>query len=89
VRQANPGPAGPFPVEVKELQRDLVETLHGMHERFRNLKMDYLLSNTRTTERGGSVFLASIEGAATSCALSSGRYAGYATRPAESGAARV
>ena len=31
-----------------------------------------ILSNSRTTERGGSVFLIQIEGAAASCALSSG-----------------
>jgi len=43
--------------------------------------MEYLLSNTRTTERGGSAFPVSIEGAATSCALSRGTYAGSATHP--------
>jgi len=46
VLQATPGPVRPWPVEVKELQRYLVETLHVMHDRFPNLKIAYLSSRT-------------------------------------------
>src|SRR2546426_928059 len=46
VLQAIPGPTQPWPAEVKELQRYLVETLHVMHDRFPNLKMVYLSSRT-------------------------------------------
>jgi hypothetical protein len=46
ILQANPGPNRPFPAEVKELQHDIVETLHVMHDRFPNLKIAYLSSRT-------------------------------------------
>ena len=46
VLQANPGPNRPFPVETKELQRSIVDTLHVMRERFPNLKIAYLSSRT-------------------------------------------
>ena len=46
VLQANPGPNRPFPAEVKELQRGLVDTLHVMRTRFPNLKIAYLSSRT-------------------------------------------
>jgi hypothetical protein len=46
VLQANPGPNRPFPAEVKELQRGLVDTLHVMRARFPNLKIAYLSSRT-------------------------------------------
>jgi hypothetical protein len=46
VLQATPGPNRPWPVEVRELQRYLVETLHVMHDRFPNLKIAYLSSRT-------------------------------------------
>ena len=46
VLQAIPGPTRPWPVEVKDLQRYLVETLHVMRDRFPNLKIAYLSSRT-------------------------------------------
>src|SRR5262249_45523043 len=46
VLQAIPGPSRPWPVEVQDLQRYLVETLHVMHDRFPNLKIAYLSSRT-------------------------------------------
>src|SRR5207302_10584364 len=46
VLQAIPGPTQPWPAEVKDLQRYLVETLHVMHDRFPNLKIVYLSSRT-------------------------------------------
>lgn len=44
--QANPGPYRPFPVEAKELQENIAETLRVMHDRFPNLKITYLSSRT-------------------------------------------
>jgi hypothetical protein len=44
--QANPGPREEFPVEMKELQRNIIETLHVMHDRYPNLKTTYLSSRT-------------------------------------------
>jgi hypothetical protein len=46
ILQANPGPNRPFPVEVKELQQGIADTLHVMRERFPNLKIAYLSSRT-------------------------------------------
>lgn len=46
VLQANPGPNRPFPAEAKELQQNLVDTLHVMQDRFPNLKVAYLSSRT-------------------------------------------
>ncbi len=46
ILQANPGPYRPFPAEAKELQENLVDTLHVMHDRFPNLKIAYLSSRT-------------------------------------------
>jgi len=46
ILQATPGPNRPFPAEVKDLQRYLVETLHVMRDRFPNLKIAYLSSRT-------------------------------------------
>ena len=46
VLQANPGPTRPFPAEAKELQANLVDTLHAMQERFPNLKIAWLSSRT-------------------------------------------
>lgn len=46
VLQANPGPNRPFPAESKELQENLVDTLHVMHDRFPNLKIAYISSRT-------------------------------------------
>jgi hypothetical protein len=44
--QANPGPRAGFPAEMKELQRNMVDTLHNMHDKFPNLKVTYLSSRT-------------------------------------------
>jgi len=44
--QANPAPREEFPVEVKELQRDITATLQVMHDKFPNLKVTYLSSRT-------------------------------------------
>jgi hypothetical protein len=44
--QANPGPRAEFPVEMKELQRNIEDTLNVMHDRFPNLKITYLSSRT-------------------------------------------
>ncbi|HEY3837883.1 MAG TPA: hypothetical protein VGL72_14980 [Bryobacteraceae bacterium] len=44
--QANPGPQAEFPTEMRELQRNMVDTLHNMHDKFPNLKMTYLSSRT-------------------------------------------
>ena len=44
--QANPGPRAEFPTEMKELQRNIEETLHVMHDKFPNLKVTYLSSRT-------------------------------------------
>ncbi len=46
ILQAIPGPMKPFPGEVKDLQRYLVETLHVLHDKFPNLKIAYLSSRT-------------------------------------------
>lgn len=44
--QANPGPREEFPTEMKELQRNITETLNVMHDKFPNLKVTYLSSRT-------------------------------------------
>lgn len=44
--QANPGPRAEFPTEMKELQRNIEETLNVMHDKFPNLKVTYLSSRT-------------------------------------------
>ncbi len=44
--QANPGPNAGFPAEMKELQRNIEDTLHVMHDKFPNLKITYLSSRT-------------------------------------------
>ena len=44
--QANGGPSRPFPAESKELQQNLEDTLHVMHDKFPNLKIAYLSSRT-------------------------------------------
>jgi hypothetical protein len=44
--QANPGPREEFPTEMKELQRDIIDTLHVMHDKFPNLKVTYLSNRT-------------------------------------------
>ena len=46
VLQANPGPNRPFLADAKELQGNLVDTLHIAHDRFPNLKIAYLSSRT-------------------------------------------
>ena len=46
ILQANPGPTRPFPAEAKELQQNLVDTLHVMQDRFPNLKVAYISSRT-------------------------------------------
>ncbi|MEY4941373.1 MAG: hypothetical protein RIQ93_3108 [Verrucomicrobiota bacterium] len=46
VKQANPGPRRSFPAEVRQLQADLLATLHHLQQRFPNLKMAYLSSRT-------------------------------------------
>lgn len=46
ILQANPGPNRPFPAEAKELQTNLLDTLHVMQERFPNLRIAYLSSRT-------------------------------------------
>ena len=44
--QANPGPRAGFPAEMKELQRNIIDTLHNMHDKFPNLQVTYLSSRT-------------------------------------------
>jgi hypothetical protein len=44
--QANPGPRAGFPAEMKELQSNIIATLHNMHDKFPNLKVTYLSSRT-------------------------------------------
>jgi hypothetical protein len=44
--QANPGPRAEFPTEMKELQHNITDTLHVMHDKFPNLKVTYLSSRT-------------------------------------------
>jgi len=44
--QANPGPRAGFPAEMKELQGNVIDTLHNMHDKFPNLKVTYLSSRT-------------------------------------------
>ena len=44
--QANPGPRDEFPTDMKELQRNIIDTLHNMHDKFPNLKVTYLSSRT-------------------------------------------
>src|SRR5260370_11070853 len=46
ILQANPGPTRPFPAEAKELQQNLVDTLHVIQDRFPNLKVAYISSRT-------------------------------------------
>jgi hypothetical protein len=42
LKEANPQPTQPFPIEVKKMQADLVAILHILHDKFPNLKMVYL-----------------------------------------------
>jgi hypothetical protein len=44
--QANPGPNRPFPAEARELEGNIVDTLHVMHDRYPNLRITYLSSRT-------------------------------------------
>lgn len=44
--QANPGPRDEFPTDMKELERNIIDTLHNMHDKFPNLKVTYLSSRT-------------------------------------------
>jgi hypothetical protein len=44
--QANPGPNAGFPAEMKDLQGNIIDTLHNMHDKFPNLKVTYLSSRT-------------------------------------------
>lgn len=44
--QANPGPQDEFPKDMKELQHNITDTLHVMHDKFPNLKLTYLSSRT-------------------------------------------
>jgi hypothetical protein len=44
--QANGGPYRPFPVEARELEGNIIDTLHVMHDKFPNLKITYLSSRT-------------------------------------------
>lgn len=46
LKQANPGPQRAFPVEVKQLQADVLSTLQHLQRRFPNLKLAYLSSRT-------------------------------------------
>ncbi len=46
LKQANAQPFRPFPEEAKQLQRDLVATLHNLAARYPNLKIAYLSSRT-------------------------------------------
>ncbi len=46
VLQANPGPYKGFPTEMKELEGNIVDTLHNMHDKFPNLKVTYLSSRS-------------------------------------------
>jgi hypothetical protein len=46
ILQANPGPFRPFPAEARELEENIVDTLHVMQERFPNLRIAYLSSRT-------------------------------------------
>ena len=56
LKEVNPGPSQPFPVESKKLYNDLISTLHNLQDRFPNLKVAYLSSRTYGgyTELGGS-----------------------------------
>ncbi len=56
IKEVVPGSMSPFPVDAKQLYRDLTSTLHIAHERFPNLKLAYLSSRTYGgyTEVGGS-----------------------------------
>lgn len=44
--QANPGPRAEFPVDMKELQKNIDDTLLVMHDKFPNLKAVYLSSRS-------------------------------------------
>ena len=44
--QANPGPNAGFPAEMKELEGNIIDTLHNLHDKFPNLKITYLSSRT-------------------------------------------
>lgn len=44
IKQANPQPNQGWPTATKQLQADLVSTIHNLHDRFPNLKITYLSS---------------------------------------------
>ncbi|MCX7017034.1 MAG: hypothetical protein NTW86_31485 [Candidatus Sumerlaeota bacterium] len=44
LKQANAGPTAPFPAEAKTLEKDVLDTLHNLHNLFPNLKIAYLSS---------------------------------------------
>ena len=46
IKQANARPTEAFPLAVKKLQADLVQTLHNLRAKFPNLKIAYLSSRT-------------------------------------------
>jgi hypothetical protein len=56
IKEVVPGSMAPFPVDAKQLYRDLISTLHIVHDRFPNAKLAFLSSRTYGgwTEVGGS-----------------------------------
>src|SRR5205085_8195431 len=44
IKQANAAPSAGWPAATKQLQADLIATLHNLHDRFANLKIAYLSS---------------------------------------------
>jgi hypothetical protein len=56
LKEVVPLPKMPFPVEARQLQGDMENTLHILHDRFPNLKLTYLATRTYGgyTEVGGS-----------------------------------
>jgi hypothetical protein len=46
IKEADAGPTDPFPGHAKTLQKELVNVVHILHDRFPNLKLVYLSSRT-------------------------------------------
>jgi len=56
LKEVNPGPSQPFPVESKKLYENIIATLHNLHDKYPNVKVAFLSSRTYGgyTELGGS-----------------------------------
>jgi len=53
IKEVVPGSMAPFPVDAKQLYRDLTSTLHIVHNRFRMPRLAFLSSRTYGGYNGG------------------------------------